>query len=150
MLRDDIKAATITSMKAGEKSRTATLRQIAAKIKDKDIELRTSTKEVPDDELVTQVLQKMSKQRRESITMYDDGGRAELADAERAELVIIEEFLPKMMDEAETKTAIEAAKAETGAETLKDMGKIIGHLKGKYGAELNMGLASGLVKQALS
>lgn len=150
MIRDDIKAATITAMKAKEKERTATLRQIAAKVKDKDIELRTSSKEIEDDELVTQVLMKMAKQRRESITMYEDGGRDELAANERAELAIIEEFLPQMMDEAATKAAIEEAKAATGAETVKDMGKIMGQLKGKFGAELDMGLASRLVKEALS
>lgn len=150
MIRDDIKAATITAMKAKEKERTATLRQIAAKVKDKDIELRTSSKEIEDDELVTQVLMKMAKQRRESITMYEDGGREELAANERAELAIIEEFLPQMMDEAATKAAIEEAKAATGAETVRDMGKIMGQLKGKFGAELDMGLASKLVKEALS
>lgn len=151
MIRDDIKSATITAMKAKEKERTATLRQIAAKIKDKDIELRTSSKEAPkDDELVTQVLQKMAKQRRESITMYNEGGREELAAAESAELAIIEEFLPQMMDADATKAAIEAIKAEVGAESIKDMGKVMGQLKAKHGAELDMGLASGLVKAALS
>ncbi len=149
-MRDAIKAATITAMKAKEKERTATLRQISAKIKDKDIELRTSDKETPDDELVTSVLQKMAKQRRESITMYDDGGREELANAERAELAIIEEFLPQMMSEDETKAAIAEIKAATGAVGMKDMGKVMGQLKGKYGAVLDMGLASGLVKDALS
>ena len=150
MIRDDIKTATITAMKAKEKERTATLRQIAAKIKDKDIELRTSSKEIEDNELVTQVLMKMAKQRRESIEMYESGGRQELADNEKAELAVIAEFLPQMMDEAATKAAIEEAKAATGAESVKDMGKIMGQLKGKYGAELDMGLASRLVKEALS
>ena len=150
MIRDDIKTATITAMKAKEKERTATLRQIAAKIKDKDIELRTSSKEIEDNELVTQVLMKMAKQRRESIEMYESGGRQELADNEKAELAVIEEFLPQMMDEAATKAAIEEAKAATGAESVKDMGKIMGQLKGKYGAELDMGLTSRLVKEALS
>ncbi len=151
MIRDDIKSATITAMKAKEKERTATLRQISAKIKDKDIELRTSSKEAPeDDELVTQVLLKMAKQRRESIAMYNDGGREELAAAESAELVIIEEFLPQMMDEAATKAAIEAIKADVGAESIKDMGKVMGQLKAKHGNELDMGLASGLVKAALT
>jgi uncharacterized protein YqeY len=149
-LRDQIKAATITAMKAKDKERTATLRQVSAKIKDKDIELRTSDKNVPDDELVTGVLQKMGKQRRESITMYVDGGRDELADAERAELAIIEEFLPQMMSEEDTKAAIAEIKAATGADGMKDMGKVIGQLKAKYGAELDMSLASGLVKAALS
>jgi uncharacterized protein YqeY len=149
-LRDDIKAATITAMKAKEKERTAALRQISAKIKDKDIELRTSSKEIEDDDLVTQVLQKMAKQRRESITMYQDGGREELAAAEQAELAIIEEFLPQMMDEGATRAAIEAIIADTGASSVKDMGQVMGQLKGKHGAVLDMGLASGLVKEALS
>jgi hypothetical protein len=145
-LRDDIKAATITAMKAGEKERTAALRLIGAKIKDRDIEMRTSAKELADDELVTEVLQKMAKQRRESIQMYEDGGRQELADAEKAELAVIEEFLPAMMDEAATKAAIEQVKADVGAESIKDMGRVMGELKKRHGAELDMGLASGLVK----
>ena len=150
MIRDDIKSATITAMKAGEKERTATLRQIAAKIKDRDIEQRTSGKDIPDDELVTSVLQKMAKQRRESIEMYETGGRTELAAKEQAELGVIEEFLPQMMSEEETKAAIEAIKAETGASSMKDMGQVMGALKAKHGAVLDGKLASGLVKAALS
>ena len=150
MIRDDIKAATITAMKAKEKDRTATLRQISAKIKDRDIEERTSGKEIDDDALVTSVLQKMAKQRRESIDMYEQGGRAELAAAEAAELAVIEEFLPKMMSEEETKAAIEAIKAETGATGMKDMGTVMSALKAKHGAVLDGKLASGLVKAALS
>ncbi|MBE5072768.1 GatB/YqeY domain-containing protein [Erythrobacteraceae bacterium E2-1 Yellow Sea] len=150
MLRDDIKAATIASMKAGEKDRTAALRLIGAKIKDRDIEARTGKAPDNDDDLVTEVLQKMAKQRRESITMYEDGGRQELADQEKAELAVIEEFLPQMLDEAATKAAIEAVKADTGAESIKDMGRVMGELKKRHGAELDMGLASALVKAALS
>ncbi|MEM6857823.1 MAG: GatB/YqeY domain-containing protein [Pseudomonadota bacterium] len=150
MIRDDIKAATITAMKAKEKVRTATLRQISAKIKDRDIEERTSGKDIEDDALVTSVLQKMAKQRRESIEMYEQGGRAELAAAEAAELAVIEEFLPRMMSEEETKAAIDAIKAETGAASMKDMGAVMGALKAKHGAVLDGKLASGLVKAALS
>lgn len=150
MLRDTIKQQTITAMKAGEKERLATLRLISAKVKDRDIEARTGKAPSDDEVLVTEVLQKMAKQRRESITMFDDGGRTELAEKERGELAVIEEFLPTMMDEDATRAAIEAAKAETGAETIKDMGKVMGVLKGRHGAELDMGLASGLVKAALS
>lgn len=150
MIRDDIKAATITAMKAGEKDRTAALRQISAKIKDRDIEERTSAKPTPDDELVVSVLQKMAKQRRESIEMYDAGGRAELAAVERAELAVIEEFLPQMLSEAETAAAIEAIKAETGASSMKDMGTVMAELKACHGAVLDGKLASGLVKAALS
>ncbi len=148
MIRDDIKAATITSMKAGEKDRTATLRQISAKIKDRDIELRTSSKDVPDDELVTGVLQKMAKQRRESITMYVDGGREELADQERSELAIIEEFLPQMMSEEETKAAIADVKASIGAKSIKDMGRVMAELKARHGTEMDMSQASALVKNS--
>ena len=150
MIRDDIKAATITAMKAKEKDRTATLRQISAKIKDRDIEERTSGKDVDDDALVTSVLQKMAKQRRESIEMYAQGGRDELAAKEQAELGVIEEFLPTMMSEDETKAAIDAIKAETGASSMADMGKVMGALKAKHGAVLDGKLASGLVKAALS
>jgi hypothetical protein len=150
MIRDDIKAATIAAMKAGEKDRTAALRQIAAKIKDRDIEERTSAKPTPDDELVVSVLQKMAKQRRESIAMYEAGGRAELAAREAAELAVIEEFLPQMMDEAATKAAIAAIKADIGASSLKDMGAVMAELKARHGAVLDGKLASGLVKAALS
>jgi hypothetical protein len=150
MIRDDIKAATITAMKAGEKTRTAALRQIAAKIKDRDIEERTSGKDIPDDELVVSVLQKMAKQRRESIQLYRDGGREELAAAEEAELAVIEEFLPQMMSEEETQAAIAAIKAELGASSIKDMGAVMGELKARHGAVLDGKLASGLVKAALS
>ena len=148
MIRDDIKAATITAMKAKEKERTAALRQISAKIKDRDIEERTSGKDIPDDELVTAVLQKMAKQRRESITMYVEGGREELAEAERAELAVIEEFLPQMMNEAETQAAIEDVKASTGAQNVKDMGRVMGELKAKYSGKMDMSLASKLVKNS--
>ena len=148
MIRDDIKTATVTAMKAKDKDRTATLRQISAKIKDRDIEMRTSSEEVPDDELVTAVLQKMAKQRRESITMYVDGGREELADNERAELAIIEEFLPQMMSEEETMAAIQDIKASLGAESIKDMGKVMAELKARHGAEMDMSKASALVKSS--
>ncbi len=150
MIRDDIKAATITAMKAGDKLRTATLRQISAKIKDRDIEQRTSGKDIPDDELVISVLQKMAKQRRESITMYVDGGREELADAERGELAVIEEFLPQMMSEQETRAAVEDIKASIGADSIKDMGRVMAELKARHGAVLDMGKASAIVKESLA
>lgn len=150
MLRDDIKAATISSMKAGDKERTATLRLIGAKIKDRDIELRTSSKDVDDEAMVIDVLQKMAKQRRESITMFEDGGRTELAAKEKRELAVIEEYLPSQLDEAATAAAIEAVKADIGADGMKDMGKVMAELKSRHGAELDMSKASGLVKAALS
>ena len=150
MLRDTIKAETITAMKAGNKERTATLRLIGAKIKDRDIELRTSSKEIEDDVLVTEVLQKMAKQRKESITMYVDGGRDELAAKEEAELAVIEEFLPQQMSEEETRAAIEVIKTDLGADSIKDMGKVMGELKARHGAELDMTKASAMVKESLT
>ncbi|WP_341713834.1 GatB/YqeY domain-containing protein [Erythrobacter sp.] len=150
MLRETIQAETVTAMKAKDKDRTAALRLIGAKIKDRDIELRTAAKKPEDDELVTDVLLKMAKQRRESIEMYEAGGRQELADKEKVELAVIEEFLPRQMSEEETRAAIAAIKAEIGAEGMKDMGRLMGELKGRHGATLDMSKASGLVKEALS
>lgn len=149
MIRDDIKAAQISAMKAGEKDRLATVRLILAKLKDRDIELRTATTQPDDDTLVVEVLQKMGKQRRESITMFEQGGRDELAAQEKAELAVIESFMPAQMDDAATTAAIEAIKAEIGAASVKDMGRVMAVLKERHGAELDMSKASGLVKAAL-
>ena len=150
MLRDQIQSETITAMKAKDKERTAALRLIGAKIKDRDIELRTADTKPEDDELVTDVLLKMAKQRRESIEMYEDGGRTELAEKEKSELAVIEEFLPKQMSEDETRAAIAQIKTDLGAEGMKDMGRVMGELKVRHGATLDMSKASGLVKEALS
>jgi uncharacterized protein YqeY len=149
MLRDSIKAAQVTAMKAGDKPRLAAVRLILAKLKDRDIELRTAASLPDDDTLVVEVLQKMVKQRRESIALYEQGGRQELANAEAAELTVIEEFLPQQMSEAETTAAIEAIKVELGATGIKDMGKVMAELKARHGSELDMSKASGLVKAAL-
>ena len=149
MLRDTIKAAQVEAMKAGDKPRLAAVRLILAKLKDKDIELRTASSTPDDDVVVVDVLQKMAKQRRESITMYEQGGRQELADVEKSELAVIESFLPAQMSEDEVKAAIAAIIVETGAEGMKDMGKVVGALKAKHGSQLDMGKASGLVKAAL-
>jgi uncharacterized protein YqeY len=150
MLRETLKQAQISAMKAGEKERLAAVRLILAKVKDRDIEQRTSAKPVEDDALIIEVLQKMAKQRRESIEMFDQGGRAELAAIERGELAVIEEFLPRQMDEAETRAAIAALKSELGAAGLKDMGRVMAELKARHGSVLDMGRASGWVKEALS
>lgn len=150
MIRDTIKAAQVSAMKAGDKPRLAAVRLILAKLKDKDIELRTASAVPEDDVLVTDVLQKMAKQRRESITLYEQGGRQELADVEKAELAVIEEFLPQQMSEDDTRAAIAAIIAESGAAGMKDMGKVAAALKAKHGTQLDMGKASGLVKAALS
>ena len=150
MLRDQIQSETVTAMKAQDKERTAALRLIGAKIKDRDIELRTADTKPEDDELVTDVLLKMAKQRRESIEMYQDGGRTELAEKEKSELAVIEEFLPKQMSEDETRAAIAQIKTDLGAEGMKDMGRVMGELKARHGATLDMSKASGLVKEVLS
>lgn len=150
MLRDSIKAAQIAAMKAGDKPRLATVRLILAKIKDRDIELRTSEAPADDDAMVIEVMQKMVKQRRESIKLFEEGGRPERAAEEAAEVVVIESFLPAQMSEAETMAAIEAIKAETGASGMKDMGKVMGLLKERHASQLDMGKASGWVKAALS
>ncbi|MBL0925000.1 MAG: GatB/YqeY domain-containing protein [Sphingomonadaceae bacterium] len=149
MIRDTIKAAQISAMKAGEKDRLAAVRLILAKIKDRDIELRTAASQPDDDALVVEVLQKMVKQRRESIALYEQGGRDELAAVEKAELAVIEEFLPAQMSEAETSAAIEAIKTELGAESLKDMGRVMATLKERHGPQLDMSKASAAVKAAL-
>jgi uncharacterized protein YqeY len=148
MLRDTLKQAQIAAMKAGDKPRLAAIRLILAKVKDRDIELRTSATSPDDDATIVDTLQKMAKQRRESITMFVDGGRPELAEQERSELAVIEEFLPAQMDEAETRAAIAQVKVSIGAQTIKDMGKVMAELKARHGAVLDMSKASQLVKES--
>lgn len=150
MIRDDIQAATTAAMKDRDKPRTAALRLIQAKVKDRDIELRTVDKKPEDNALVTEVLQKMSKQRRESIEMFTAGGRTELAEQEQNELAVIEEFLPAQMDEAATRAAIGRVKGDLNADGLKDMGRVMAELKQRHGAELDMSKTSALVKESLS
>jgi uncharacterized protein YqeY len=150
MLRDDIKAATIASMKAGSSARTGALRLISAALKNKDIELRTGTAPADDDLLVADVLSKMAKQRRESIEMYVQGNRPELADAERAELAIIESFMPAQMSADEAKSAIAALVTELGATSVKDMGRVMATVKERFAGQLDMGAAGGIVKAALA
>jgi uncharacterized protein YqeY len=149
MIRDDIKAALVTAMKSGDKSGTQTLRLISSAIKNRDIELRTAATKPDDDALVTDVLQKMIKQRRESVEMYVQGGRAELADIERAEIDVITRFLPQQMSEEEAKTAIAALIAETGAASMKDMGKVMALVKERHATSIEPARASALVRAAL-
>ncbi len=149
MIRDDIKAEQTAAMKARDKPRTAALRLILSRVKDRDIELRTDGDAKDDDAMIIEVLQKMIKQRRESISMYESGGRQELADAEKAEIAVIEEFLPETMSDEEAAAAIAAIVAETGAESLKDMGKVMGLLKERHAGEMDMGKASEMVKAQL-
>ncbi len=149
MIRDTIKTALVTAMKAGDKADVATLRLIQAAVKNRDIEERTKDKPTDDDALVTEVLQRMIKQRRESITLYRQGAREELAAAEEAEVAVIERFLPQQMSEAETRAAIETIKGELGTSSMKDMGRVMAELKARHASSLDMSKASGLVKAAL-
>lgn len=150
MIRDDIKEALVTAMKARESERVAALRLIQAAIKNRDIDARTGGAPADDDVLVAEVLGKMAKQRRESIEMFEAGGRTELAAREKAELAVIESFLPKQMDEAEATAAIRAIVAETGAAGPKDMGRVMALVKERLAGQLDMSRASALVKAALS
>jgi hypothetical protein len=149
MIRDDIKQALVTAMKAREPEKTAAIRLIQSALKNRDIELRTGTAPADDDVLVVDVLNKMVKQRRESIEMFEKGNRPELAAAEGVELAVIEGFLPKRMTEDETIAAIDAIKAEVGATGVKDMGKVMAELKARHATSLDMAKASGLVKARL-
>jgi hypothetical protein len=150
MLRDDIKAATIASMKAGDSARTGGLRLIQAAVKNRDIELRTGQAPADDDVLVIEVLTKMAKQRRESIEMYEKGGRPELAAVEAAELAVIESFLPAMMSDADAAAAIGVLVSELGATSVKDMGRVMAAVKTKLAGQIDMGKAGGMVKAALT
>lgn len=150
MIRDDIQAAQIAAMKAGDKPTVAATRLILSAIKNRDIELRTASTTPDDDLTVTEVMQKMIKQRRESIDLYRKGGRPELAEAEEAEIAVIERFLPQQMSEAETVAAIDALAGELGATSLKDMGRLMAALKDRHAGQLDMSKASALVKARLS
>ena len=150
MIRDDIKAALVTAMKSGDKATTGTLRLVQSAVKNRDIELRTAAQAPDDDLLVTEVLQKMVKQRRESVDLYRKGGREELAAAEEAEIAVIERFLPQQMDEAEATAAIQAIVAETGAVSMKDMGRVMALVKERHATSIEPARASALVKAALS
>jgi hypothetical protein len=150
MIRDDIKAATITAMKGGDKETTATLRLVQAAIKNRDIEVRTGGAPKDDDTLVTEVLQKMVKQRRESADIYRKNGREDRAAAEEAEITVIERFLPQQLSEAEAEEKVREIIAETGASSMKDMGRVMALVKERLGASIEPARASGLVKAALS
>ena len=148
-MREQITKQMKAAMKAGDKPRLATLRMIQAKLKDTDIEARGSGKEVSEADILA-MLQKMIKSRQESADIYAKNGREELAAQENAEIAVISEFLPRQMSDDEVAAAIKAAIAETGAESMKDMGKVIGVLKGKYTGQMDFGKASASVKAALS
>jgi uncharacterized protein YqeY len=150
MLRDRFSDTLKTAMKAGEKPRVSTIRLIQAALKDKDIEARGLGKDPLSDDDILALLQKMTKQRQESISIYEANGRPELAAGERDEVAIISEFLPQQLGEDEMRAAIKAAVAETGATSVKDMGKVIGKLRADYAGRMDFGKASGMVKEALA
>jgi len=150
MLRDDINNAVKEAMKAKAERKLSTLRMVNSSIKNADIEARGQGKQPLSDEDILGLLQKMIKQRQESVELYDKGGRAELAAQEREEIAVITTYLPKQMSDDEVKAAIAATITDTGAAGMKDMGKVIGALKAKYAGQMDFGKASGLVKAALT
>jgi len=150
VLRDRINDALKDAMKSRDQRRISTLRLVNAALKNADIEARGQGKEALADDAILGVLQKMIKQRQESIVLYEKGGRAELAQQEREEAEIISSYLPKQMSEAEARAAVEAAIKDTGAAGMKDMGKVIGALRAKYAGQMDMGKASAMVKDLLA
>ena len=150
MIRDDIKAATITAMKSGNKEEVGTLRLVSAAIKNRDIEARTGTAPKDDDALVTEVLQKMIKQRRESAEVYRKGNREDRAAAEEGEIAVIERFMPQQLSDVEAEAKVREIIAETGASSMKDMGRVRALVKERLGTSIDPARASGLVKSALS
>ena len=151
MLRDELTKSMKDAMRAKEARKLSTVRLILAAIKEKDIEMRgVDANDKDDDAVITDILSKMVKQRRDSIKAYEEGGRCELAEREKEEITIIEEFLPKQMSDDEIKAAAEAVVAELGAEGLKDIGRCMGSLKEKYAGQMDFAKASTTIKGMLS
>lgn len=151
MLRDKLNDAMKDAMRARDTAALGTIRLILAKLKEVDIAARTeANREGVADDRILSMLQGMIKQRNESIVLYEKGNRADLADKEKAEITVIERFLPQQMDEAAVEAAIREAIAETGAASIKDMGKVVGQLKAKYAGQIDFSKASAAVKKALS
>jgi len=149
-LRESFTEQMKLSMKAGTAARTSTLRMVMAKLKDTDIAARPKGVDaIPDEEIIA-MLRGMVKSRRESVELYTQGNRPELAAKEEAEIAVIESFLPTQMDEAATQQAVADAVSDTGATTIKDMGKVMAALKAKHAASLDMAKAGGMVKAKLS
>ena len=150
-LREKINDAMKEAMKAKAQRRVSTLRMVNAAIKDRDIAGRTEqSREGVSDEEILSLLAKMIKQREESAATYDTGGRPELAAAEREEIAVIREFMPKQLSEEETREAVKDAIQETGAASIKDMGKVMGALKGRYSGQMDFAKAGAVVKELLS
>ena len=149
MLRDDINKALTEAMKAKNERAVSTLRMVNSSLKNADIEARGAGKPALGDAEVLSLLQKMIKQRQESVELYQKGGRDDLVKQEQEEIGIIAAYLPKQMSEAEMTAAIDAAVKDTAAVGMKDMGKVIGILRGKYAGQMDMAKASGMVKAKL-
>jgi uncharacterized protein len=149
VLRDQINDGLKEAMKAKDARRVSTLRLVNAAIKNADIEARGAGKAALADDDLLGVLQKMIKQRQESVELYEKGGRQELADQERDEITIIKGFLPQQMNEAEARAAIEAVVKETGAAGMKDMGRVMAALKERHAGRMDFGKASATVKGLL-
>lgn len=147
-MRDSFTGAVKEAMKAGDKRRVSTLRMIQAGLKDRDIEARGQGKEVSDADILA-LLQKMVKSRQESLEIYEKAGREDLAAQERGEIEIIRGFLPKGLSEEEVASAIAEAIAETGATSMKDMGKVVAALRARFAGRMDFGQASALVKAKL-
>jgi len=150
MLRDDINNSLKDAMKTGDTRRVSTLRLVNSTLKNADIEARGQGKPALSDEEALGVLQKMIKQRRESVELYEKGGRPELAAQEREEITIISHYLPRQMTDQEIHDTIGALVKETGASAMKDMGRVMAALKERYAGKLDFGKASGAVKKMLS
>ena len=147
-MREKFSSELKAAMKAGEKRRVGTIRMIMAALKDKEIEARGQGRTVSDEEILA-LLQKMTKSRKESQEIYEKAGRVDLATQESEEIAIIQGFLPRQLSEAEVAQAIVAAIAETKVSSIKDMGKVVGFLKGKYAGRMDFAKASARVKSML-
>ncbi len=150
MLRDEINAALKNAMKAQDKRRTSTLRLVSAALKDRDIEARGAGKPPLGDEEILGLLQKMIKQRQESLDIYAKAGRTDLADQEREEIAIIAAYLPKQMSDEEARAAVETVVRELGATSMKDMGRVMAALKERYSGRMDLAKAGGAVKAVLA
>jgi uncharacterized protein YqeY len=150
MIRDELKTALVAAMKSGDKASVATLRLIQSAVKNRDIELRTGSAPADDDALVTEVLQKMIKQRRESVGLYRQGGREELAAQEESEIAVIKRFLPAQLSDEEAQAKVRDIVAELGATSMKDMGRVMTAVKERLGTSIEPARASALVKGVLA
>ena len=150
MLRDDLQKALKESMLAKDVVTTSAIRMIIAGQKEKDVEARGKGQEKASDAELLSMMQGMIKQRNDSIKMFIEGHRPELADKEKAEIAVIERFLPKQMSEAEAEAVVRAIIAEIGAASMKDMGKVMGALKAKYAGQMDFGKVNALVKAQLA